>query len=82
EGLLKLETIEYGESYGKFVELKQAAKYKFATKELFAAAGALGIMFALDLSGDFPEVRAIDGAQAFLSSKELMERLLPYYNYG
>ena len=81
-GLLKIETIEYGESYGKFVELKQAAKYKFATKDLFAAAGAIGIMFAIDLSGDFPEVRGIDGAQAFLSTKELMERLLPYYNYA
>lgn len=82
EGLLKIETIEYGESYGKFVELKQNAKYKFAAKELFAAAGAIGIMFAIDLSGDFPEVRGMDGAQAFLSAKELMERLLPYFNYG
>lgn len=80
--ILKTETIEYGNSYGKFLSLKDNAQYKFSTQDVVAIAGSISLMVAIHSLDEEPYFRDVDGIGAFKNAMDIMEKLLPYYNYG
>lgn len=82
---LKLETIEYGESYGHFVQVKRNAEYKFLTRNtLYAAAGiAIGSGFTIG-AGTFgsPTFSGANVIPTFTAANDLFEKLSPFTNFG
>lgn len=89
-GYVKMETVEYGKSLGHFVEVKEAAEYKFLTKDaLFIAfAAAMASIVSLDSGGGFLGVAPsaiIDAspvAPTFTSVLELLKNIAPFVNYA
>lgn len=89
-GYLKLETIEYGQSKGHFVQIEDAAKYQFMSpKALLAAFGvALSSIVSLDSGGGFlgvaPSATLMPGnvPSSFLAMLDIIKNLVPFINYS
>ena len=83
--ILKLETVEYGQSTGHFVQTKEHAKYKLFSSGLYLTAlgGSAAIAIASGMYG--LSNRPFDGIAFFTSYQTLtsiFERLAPRINYA
>lgn len=84
-GFLKMETIEFGKSYGHFVPVEGNAEYKFLTKKVTQAALAIAQVSGLNIAtGTFgwPSYTLSNILPAFSGAKELFEKLAKYTNFG
>lgn len=82
---LKLETVEYGNSYGHFIAVDKNAQYKFLTSNIAEASGAIARAAGLTIgAGTFgsPEFNVSALIPGFNSSQELFEKLATYTNFG
>jgi hypothetical protein len=83
--ILKLETIEHGESFGHFIQTKDHAKYRLLTANVYAlsiaVAGAVAVLSAeIGLSN-----KVFDGTAFMLTYRSLvdiLERTAPRVNYA
>ncbi len=89
-GYVKMETVEYGTSQSHFIEVKEASKYKFLTKDALyiAFAAAMASIVSLDTGGGFLGVAPsakIDAAPVpatFTAVLELLKNIAPFINYA
>lgn len=84
-GQLKLETIEYGESYGHFVKVNKNAEYKFLTPSTKYAAAGIAAASSLNLAaGTFgwPTMSLEPVIPSYQAAVDLFEKLIPYTNFG
>lgn len=85
QGMMKLETIEYGEAYGHFVPVNKNAKYKFLSQDAIYAAAGIGVASMLNLAaGTFgwPTTSPGNIIPGYFGAKDLFEKIIPYVNFG
>lgn len=84
-GYVKMETIEYGKSYGNFEYVKDNAKYKFLTPEAMRAAmglgGAAGVTIGAGTFG-WPSFNVGSMLPAYTGMMDVFNKLMPYTNMG
>lgn len=83
--VLKLETIEFGESRGHFVQVKDHSKYKLYTNELYLISIGVGtgMGFASAMAGF--TVKIFDGVAfmtAYATMTDLLQKITPRINYA
>lgn len=84
-GQFKIETIEYGKSYGHFVKVKKNAEYKFLSRDAVYAAAGIGVASGFTLAaGTFgwPTYSPAPVIGTFQATKDLFEKLIPFTNFG
>lgn len=84
-GFLKLETIEYGKSYGHFVKVNRNAEYKFLTKDAYYGAAAIGLSSGMIIgAGTFgwPNFSLTNTIPSYTATLEIFEKLAPFTNFG
>jgi len=90
-GILKVETIEYGESYGHFVSVNQNANYLFLNKNGYNVAYGGGV--ASTINGTVTYTTPWDYgvganfapenfAPSFQATLDILNKILPYSNFG
>lgn len=84
-GSIKIETIEYGQSFGHFNKVRDNAKYKFISKDAYKASMGIAVVSGITLgAGTFgwPTLNLAPVPSTFLTAKEMFEKLIPFTNFG
>jgi hypothetical protein len=83
--ILKLETIEYGESKAHFVQVKEHARYKFPSLNSYLTALVTGVIIGFASATFGVSDQVFDGAAAFTAFstiKDIIYQLLPRKNFA
>lgn len=73
--ILKLESVEYGQSQGHFVQVKNHAKYKFLSRAAYAEAIAVGIAAGFASSTIGVSTNVFNGTAAFTAFQAFLDIL-------
>ncbi len=82
--VLKLETAEYGNSKGHFVEVKEHSKYKFISNEAFLTALAIGIGIGFASHTVGVSTNIFNGTAAFTAYSafiDIIDKVIPRKNF-
>lgn len=82
--ILKLETAEFGQSKGHFVEVKEHSKYKFISNEAFITALVIGIAIGFASSTVGVSTNVFNGTAAFTSYQafiSIVDKVIPRKNF-
>jgi hypothetical protein len=83
--VLKLETAEYGQSKGHFVQVQDHAKYKFLSTGSYMTALALGALVGVASAEIGLSTKVFDGTAAFTAFQtflSIVEKLVPSLNFA
>lgn len=84
-GYIKIESIEYGNSVGHFVNVQDNAEYKFLTGKITDASLGIAVASGFTLAaGTFgwPTMNVGAIAPAYVQAEEMWEKLAPFTNFG
>lgn len=83
--ILKLETAEFGESKGHFVQVQKHARYKFLSSGSFATALGVAVLVGFASATIGVSTQAFDGTAAFTAYNvflDIINQLLPKKNFA